>query len=262
MNEATQSDRRYLAFWLYKLDPSFYQLSQREQETGKQGFAEALDNRPESVTLRGLYSFAGLRSDTDLMLWTIGPDLDDIRGYAVGLRQTSLGRRLNQVQTYVGVTTAPRYDPEHQPAFAFGTAPKKYASVYPFVKTSDWYLLSREERGKLMTEHGQVGRKYAVPRERLIAAARAASALSSPASADTAVAEPITENEGGVLSNTVDAFGLGDYEFILANESDDPSEIVAMMMALRSTEVRRYTKLDTPIYFGRLRTPTEALAEL
>jgi chlorite dismutase len=35
-----------------------------------------------------------------------------------------------------------------------------------------------------------------------------------------------------------------------------------MMMALRAVEVRQYTRLDTPIYFGRLRTPAEALADL
>jgi len=65
-----------------------------------------------------------------------------------------------------------------------------------------------------------------------------------------------------VLASTVDAFGLGDYEFILANESDDPSELCRMMMDLRATEVRRYTKLDTPIFLGRLREPAKALADL
>jgi len=70
------------------------------------------------------------------------------------------------------------------------------------------------------------------------------------------------EAGGGVLSNTVDSFALGDYEFILANESDDPDELCRMMLALRAVEVRRYTRLDTPIYLGRLRTPAEALADL
>ena len=60
----------------------------------------------------------------------------------------------------------------------------------------------------------------------------------------------------------MDAFGLGDYEFILANESDEPSELCRMMEALRATEVRRYTKLDVPIFLGRRRTPEEALSML
>jgi chlorite dismutase len=35
-----------------------------------------------------------------------------------------------------------------------------------------------------------------------------------------------------------------------------------MMLDLRATEVRRYTRLDTPIFLGRLREPAEALAGL
>jgi peroxiredoxin len=65
-----------------------------------------------------------------------------------------------------------------------------------------------------------------------------------------------------VLANTVDAFGLGDYEFILANESDDPSELCRMMESLRATEVRRYTQQDVPIFLGRRREPAEALEDL
>jgi hypothetical protein len=35
-----------------------------------------------------------------------------------------------------------------------------------------------------------------------------------------------------------------------------------MMLALRAVESRKYTKLDVPIYFGRLRTAAEALEDL
>lgn len=253
----------YAAFWLYKLDPAFTRLPLEEQEERKAQFLRALYGREESVTLRATYSLVGLREEADLMLWVLGPDLDAIRRLAVALRQSGLGRYLAQAYTYIGVTTKPRYDPDHQPAFAAGAPPKRFASVYPFVKTTDWYLLSREERGRLMTEHGRVGKRYAVPRAKLVP-------VSTPegegeggvATAVRAQPETAAGEGGGVLSNTVDAFGLGDYEFILANESDDPAELNAMMMALRATEVRRYTKQDVPIFLGRLLDPTEALAEL
>jgi chlorite dismutase len=108
-----------------------------------------------------------------------------------------------------------------------------------------------------------VGRKYAVPREQVAELARAARGEASAAPTRSAAATATATDEGGgVLSNTVDSFALGDYDFILANESDDPAELKDMMLALRAVESRRYTKLDTPIYFGRLRTPAEALADL
>ncbi len=255
MTSTTSDSPVYSAFWLYSAEPEYGRLPPAEQNTAKASFLHALESRPESVALRGAYSLVGLRHDADLMLWVYGPDLDDIQELAVALRRSGLGRYLRQAHAFLGVTTAPRYDPEHKPAFVAGAEPKAYASVYPFVKTAEWYLLSREERGRLMAEHGRVGRRYAVPRERLAPAG----GTGGGAAAATAVE---TEVGGGVLSNTVDAYGLGDYEFILANESDDPSEITAMMMALRATEVRRYTRLDTPIFFGRLREPGQALDDL
>src|SRR5262249_51631469 len=154
------------------------------------------------------------------------------------------------VETYVGVTAAARYDPQHQVAFMLGAEPKAFVSVYPFVKTTEWYLLPFARRRELMAEHGLVGRKYAVPREKLPAHGdiRVSDTHEGTAAPLTTGAETLVADEGGgVLSNTVDAFGLGDYEFILANESDDPAELAHMMMALRATEVRRYTKLDVPI---------------
>ena len=271
MAETAPKQTIYSLTWIYRVDPAFHRLPAREQDASKAEFLAALDARDPSVTLRGAYSLAGLRAEADLMLWVWGPDLDALQQLAVALRQSGLGRYLIQVEAYVGVVSVPRYDPEHGPAFTTGAPPKKYASVYPFVKTTEWYLLPYEERRRLMAEHGEVGRRYAVPRAKVAELARAARGEGpAPATHDqgaraahTATATRTEAEEGGgVLSNTVDSFALGDYEFILANESDDPDELKAMMLALRAVEVRRYTRSDTPFYFGRLRTPAEALAEL
>jgi hydrogen peroxide-dependent heme synthase len=280
MAETTPKQTIYSLTWIYRVDPAFHRLPDRERDASKAAFIEALEARDPSVTLRGVYSLAGLRAEADLMLWVWGPDLDALQALAVGLRQSGLGRYLTQVEAYVGVVSVPRYDPEHGPAFTTGAPPMKYVSVYPFVKTTEWYLLPYEERRELMAEHGEVGRHYAVPRAKVAELARAARGESATpatrggasgvngkggarAASHTAAATATEAEEGGgVLSNTVDAFALSDYEFILANESDDPDELKAMMMALRAVQVRRYTKSDTPFYFGRLRSPAEALAEL
>jgi peroxiredoxin len=273
----TMTAPTYSAYWLYRLDPAFHQLDEGTRERGKQEFLAALEERDASVRLRGVYRFAGLRADADLMLWVLGQDLDAIERLAIALRQSGLGRYLQPKETYIGVTSPARYDPQHMPAFLAGVPPKQYISVYPFVKTTEWYLLPYERRRELMAEHGWVGRRYAVSRAKLTAYQQQAGATNGNGRQAAAVqthsqtqtlsqsqAATATDEEegGGVLSNTVDSFGLGDYEFILANESDDPSELARMMMDLRATEVRRYTKLDTPIYFGRLREPAEALAVL
>lgn len=262
MTDTTARRTIYSIQWLYRLDAAFRDLAASDQATAKQSFLRELEQRDGSVTLRGAYSLVGLRANADLLFWVWGDDLDALQRLGVALRQSALGRYLEQVDTYLGVVSVPRYDPEHGPAFVTGAPPKQYVSVYPFVKTSEWYVTSYDERRRMMAEHGQVGRQYAIPRERVAELARAARGEATVPAAASAATATATEEGGGVLSNTVDSFALGDYDFILANESDDPAELKDMMMALRAVESRKYTKLDTPIYFGRLRAPAEALADL
>jgi hydrogen peroxide-dependent heme synthase len=267
MAETTASQSIYVAYWLYKLDPAFHRLRETERTSAKAEFLHALEARPADLTLRGAYSLEGFRADADLMFWVHGPDLDAIQRLAVALRHTGLGRYLDAVETYVGVVTPARYDPGHQPSFVMGAPAKDFISVYPFVKTTEWYLLPYEKRRDLMAEHGLVGRHYAVSREKLLAFAHDGSTRNGKGAATATAPAPTAtlqeeEEGGGVLANTVDSFGLGDYEFILANESDDATELCRMMESLRKVEVRRYTKLDTPIYLGRLRAPADALADL
>jgi hydrogen peroxide-dependent heme synthase len=267
MAETTASQSIYVAYWLYKLDPAFHRLREAERTSAKAEFLHALEARPADLTLRGAYSLEGFRADADLMFWVHGPDLDAIQRLAVALRHTGLGRYLDAVETYVGVVTPARYDPGHQPSFVMGAPAKDFISVYPFVKTTEWYLLPYEKRRDLMAEHGLVGRHYAVSREKLLAFAHDGSTRNGKGAATATAPAPTAtlqeeEEGGGVLANTVDSFGLGDYEFILANESDDATELCRMMESLRKVEVRRYTKLDTPIYLGRLRAPADALADL
>jgi chlorite dismutase len=54
-----------------------------------------------------------------------------------------------------------------------------------------------------------------------------------------------------VLANTVASFALGDYEWILALEDDELTNLVDMMRALRQTEARRHVREEVPFYTGR-----------
>ena len=54
-----------------------------------------------------------------------------------------------------------------------------------------------------------------------------------------------------VLSNTVAAFALGDYEWILALEADELTDLVDLMRHLRATEARRHVREEVPFFTGR-----------
>jgi chlorite dismutase len=140
---------------------------------------------------------------------------------ASDIHRSSAGRALAMRHVYLGVASMSQYDPEHGPAFLRGLAPRQYLSVYPFVKTTDWYLLPYEQRRDLMIEHGKMGKEFPT-----------------------------------ILTNTVNSFGIADQEFIVALEDDDPAVLVKMVQRLRAAEVRKYTALDTPIFLG-MRLPLE-----
>ncbi|MDQ1596191.1 MAG: hypothetical protein QOH40_2747, partial [Arthrobacter pascens] len=98
--------------------------------------------------------------------------------------------------------------------------------VYPFVRSYEWYLLPEEERGKMLRDHGMLGRDF--PQ---------------------------------VISNTVSSFALGDWEWILGLEAPELVDLVDLMRHLRSTEARNHVREEIPFYTGR-RITTGEIAEV
>ncbi|MDQ4145870.1 MAG: chlorite dismutase family protein [Actinomycetota bacterium] len=177
--------------------------------------AGLLEEFGDRIEVRGTYSTAGFRADADIMFWWVARSADDVQDLLVRLRKTQLGRALESREMFLGLVRPAEFAKDHLPAFVKGEAPKKYMCVYPFVRTPEWYLLDPAERGGLLREHGGAGREYS-----------------------------------DVLANTTSAFGLGDFEWILAFEADSPHRIVELIRRLRATEARRYTKVEIPFFTG------------
>jgi peroxiredoxin len=66
----------------------------------------------------------------------------------------------------------------------------------------------------------------------------------------------------GVLANTTSAFGLGDWEWILAFETDELDALVGCIRRLRDSKTRLYTKVETPFFTGIRKPIAEALDDL
>lgn len=181
----------------------------------------------DRVTLRGTYSTVGIRPDADLMMWWVAPSPEVVQDLMVALRRTELGRRLELTWAFMGLVRPAEFSRDHQPAFVKGDPPRRFACVYPYVRTIDWYLLPPERRSEMLREHGVMGREYP-----------------------------------DVLANTTSAFGINDWEWILAFEADDLGRIVDCLRRLRDAEARRYTKEETPFVTGIRKELAEALADL
>lgn len=179
------------------------------------------------VTVRGVYSTVGFRADADLMLWLVGPSAEAVQDALVAFRRTAVGRALTQSWSFLGVVKPAEFSADHQPAFVRGEPPRRYLNVYPFVRTPEWYLLPREERAAMLAEHGEIGRRFP-----------------------------------DVLANTTSAFGLNDWEWILAFEADQLDRIVDCIRALREAQARRFTKEEVPFVTGIRKDVRDALADL
>ncbi|MFQ5780959.1 MAG: chlorite dismutase family protein, partial [Nitrospiria bacterium] len=65
-----------------------------------------------------------------------------------------------------------------------------------------------------------------------------------------------------VKINTSYSFGLDDAEFVVAFESDYPSDFLDLVMALREAEASRFTLRDTPIFTCVRKSLSETLNDL
>jgi len=179
------------------------------------------------VDVRGTYSTVGFRADADLMLWLVGSTPQDVQAFLAAFRRTVAGRLLDMTWSFMGVVKPAEFTPDHAPAFVKGTPPRTFACVYPFVRTPEWYLLSKEERGGMLAEHGIMGREFP-----------------------------------DVSANTTSAFGLGDWEWILCFEADRADVLVGCIRRLREAKAGPFTKEEVPFVTGIRKPLAEALADL
>jgi hydrogen peroxide-dependent heme synthase len=181
----------------------------------------------DGVSVRGAYSTVGFRADTDLMLWLVASSPDVLQDALVGFGRTRAGRELDRSWTFMGAVKPAEFTADHAPAFVKGEPPKRYLCAYPFVRTPEWYLLPPEERAGLLREHGEIGREFP-----------------------------------DVLANTTSAFGMNDWEWILAFEADELDRIVDCIRRLRAAEARRFTKEEVPFVTGIRKDVRAAFADL
>jgi len=170
----------------------------------------------EDVMVRGLYDVSGLRADADIMVWMHGSVPETLQWALRQLRRTRLFATLLPTWNAMGVHRDAEFSASHLPAFMRGAEPKGWLTVYPFVRSYEWYILPEEERRAMLADHGRKGAQYR-----------------------------------SVLANTVASFALGDYEWILALEDDELTNLVDLMRHLRQTDARLHVREEVPFFTGR-----------
>ena len=213
-NNDSLADDNCVQFLFFKMDAAWRRQASETRACQKREFLRVLRKTQAGVETHS-FSTLGLRSDSDFMLWRMSSGLECLEDTLGALLSTELGAYLEVSHAYFGLLRRSTYGRARtEQDHAEESQDKgRYFVLYPFTKTIEWYLMSREARQGMMNEHIRVGRTY--------------------------------PNIAQILLYST---GLGDQEFIVGYETDSLSEFQDLVIELRSTEARRHTLSDTPIF--------------
>jgi chlorite dismutase len=223
---ARLSERRYVHALAIGLDGAWRRLDREERCRSAEQLSAALSAHSDVTTYT--YSMVGLKAGVDLLLWSLSPSLEALEERAASAVRAGMGSWMTVRHSFLGLIASSQYvkRPTAQEQSLFSGERSRYLIVYPFTKSTDWYLLSQEERQKVMNEHMKVGHRYQQVRQLLAY-----------------------------------SFGLDDMDFLVAYETDDLPAFGELVRELRGTESRRSTVRDTPILTG-IHRPIEEITAL
>ena len=211
--------RQYIRYLFYKARPSWRQLSPDKRAEARSELLTILEPFAKQLAVLRAFSTLGTRADADFVLWMVSERLEDFQELQAAVLSSTMGAHLDTVYSYLAMTRRSQYIDRHVHAEQEGRRTRvkptgrKYLFVYPMVKKRPWYRLSLEERQRAMDEHIRVGHEF--PRVKI---------------------------------NTSYSFGLDDQEFVVAFETDYPSDFLDLVERLRGGEASAYTERETPIF--------------
>jgi chlorite dismutase len=215
---------------LFKLTDHYWSLPKEKRTEVLDSF---IGGQKEFSTSSWLYQVYPAQTEADILIWNnIVADKNDVPNIYFE-KSASINNQFRLYfelkRTYWGMTKPSVYSKakkSEQEIDPFDNNRLPYFIVYPFTKTSDWYLKPREERQEMMNDHMRIGKSY---RE--------------------------------ITQLLLYSFGLQDQEFVVSYETHELGDFSDLVYELRGTQARIYTLNDTPIITGFLRTQ-EKLVEL
>lgn len=214
--EKLNNTQRYAQWATFRAIPGALGKERSEVIAEVKNFFTRLEEEGK-VVVRGIYDISGIRAEADVMIWWHAEEFSDIqKAYNDFRRTTVLGQALEVFWIGVGLHRPAEFNRGHLPSFIMGEEPQDWITVYPFTRSYDWYIMDADKRRRLLIEHGQAAAEYK-----------------------------------DVRANTMSAFSLGDYEWMLAFEAPTLERISDLMHKMRYTEARLHVREELPFFSGR-----------
>jgi chlorite dismutase len=199
---------------LVSFKESYWSLSTKEREEFHRGWLQSLCAAAQKVDI-----FQATETGIDLIIWS-ALKVDDKQDAAQFFERFVAANNpyrqfIDLKDSLWGFTRPSQYSKARskQEIDPFAETRKPYLVIYPFSKTTEWYLMSREVRQGMMNEHIRIGKSY--------------------------------EDISQLL---LYSFGLQNQEFVVVYETDDLARFSDLVNELRDTEARRFTLRDTPLH--------------
>ncbi len=202
-------------FSLFRFLSPYYTLSSGDRRQWNQKFLADLCAIAPAVQIYQVYP---AQAGIDFLVWSSQPAEDPqiAASFFERYARATLPYRqwIEPVEALWGFTRPSQYTKSRstQEIDPLAVERKRYLVAYPFVKTTDWYLLSQEARQGIMNGHIKIGKQYPEITQLLLY-----------------------------------SFGLQDQEFVVVYETEDLSHFSDLVYTLRATESRKYTIRDTPL---------------
>ena len=221
-----QSLRTFNHYSLFSFKDAYWSLNADERANFHKNWLAALRASAQKVDL-----FQGTEHDVDLIIWsalTVKDNRDAANFFEKFAKALTPYRHLiEQKDSLWGFTRPSQYSKARskQEIDPFSDEHKPYLIIYPFSKTTEWYLMSRDARQGMMNEHIRIGKQY-----------------------------------DDISQLLLYSFGLQNQEFVVVYETDDLTCFSDLVNELRDTEARRYTLRDTPLHTAIYHPAEETLA--
>jgi chlorite dismutase len=225
--ETTEPSVRTLNhFSLFSFKDAYWSLSAEQRAEFQKSWLTALCDAARKVDI-----FQSTEHDVDLVVWS-AIEVNDNRDAAAFFEKftkslTPHRHLIEQKDSLWGFTRPSQYSKARskQEIDPFSAERRTYLVIYPFSKTTEWYLMGREARQGMMNEHIRIGKQYDEISQLLLY-----------------------------------SFGLQNQEFVVVYETDDLTRFSDLVNELRDTEARRYTLRDTPLHTAIYYPAEETLA--
>lgn len=221
-----QTSRTLNHFSLFAFTDAYWMMNQNARASFHEHWLAGLGTAATNFDV-----YQNTDSRADVLVWCAlnAPEACTASDYfeKFALVTTPFRHLIRPVDSLWGFTRPSQYTKarSNQEIDPLATTRLRYLVMYPFTKTPEWYLMSRESRQGMMNEHIRIGKQYEEIKQLLLY-----------------------------------SFGLQEQELVVVYETDDLPRFSDLVNELRDTEARRFTLKDTPVYTAIYHPAAETLA--